>query len=62
MAAKKTTFEDSLAALEKSVSDLKRDDITLDEALKSFESGMKQYESCRKILDEAKQKIEVYKE
>ena len=63
MSPKKTeTFESALEGLEQSVNALKKNDITLDEALASFEQGMKYYDKCAGILDGAKQKIEVYQE
>ena len=54
-------FEESLKGLEKSAQDLKKEGNTLDEALKADEEGMKYYEQCSEILNEAKQKIQIYK-
>lgn len=57
---KKTlTFEEAMAQLEKSVSELESGDLTLDEALAAFEQGIALVKQCRKELDRAEQKIEV---
>lgn len=57
---KKLTFEEALQNLEKSSESLKRDDISLEDALKNFEEGIAYYEQCSEILNNAKQKIETY--
>ena len=54
------TFEEALSALEKAASALRGDNISLEEAMKIFEDGTVLYDKCRQILDEAKQKIEIY--
>ena len=54
------SFEENLKELEECANKLKREDTTLDEALKAYETGMKKYEECTKILEETKQKIESY--
>lgn len=61
-AEKKPTFEETLAKLEKSSENLKKENITLEEALKSFEEGIAYYDQCSKILNKAKQTIEIYSE
>jgi len=62
MAKKKLTFEEALAGLEKSASDLAKSDVTLDETIKNFEKGIEYYNECNEILENAKQKIITYKE
>ena len=62
MAKQIPTFEDALKGLERSASDLMKPEITLEEALKSFEAGVRYYKQCDEILSAAKQKIEVYSE
>lgn len=59
-AAKKTTFEEALAKLEQASENLKKDNITLEDALKSFEQGVAYYDQCSEILNNAKQKIETW--
>ena len=58
--AKKKTFEESLAELKSLSEAIKEKNITLDEAIQCYEKGIKSYEECKKILDEAKRKISVY--
>ena len=53
-------FEDHLKILEEKASVIRREDVTLDDALKAYEEGMKAYEECKKTLMETKGKIEVY--
>jgi exodeoxyribonuclease VII small subunit len=54
------SFEEALAGLERSVDALKGEGATLEDVLKNFEEGMNFYNRCEAILNEAKQKIEVY--
>jgi exodeoxyribonuclease VII small subunit len=54
------TFEEALAGLEKSASNLTKSDVTLEETLRNFEQGIEYYNECNKILENAKQKITVY--
>lgn len=60
MTKDKMTFEEALSGLEKSASDLRREDISLEEAMKIFEKGTALYRTCSEILNEAKQKIEFF--
>ncbi|MBQ2160782.1 MAG: exodeoxyribonuclease VII small subunit [Firmicutes bacterium] len=53
-------FEDNLKILTEKAAVIRREDTTLDDALKAYEEGMKAYEECRKILEETKGRIEVY--
>ncbi len=55
--AKKITFEETLIQLEDIVDRLENSDISLDEAVKLYEKGIKLSVTCEKILGEAKQKI-----
>ena len=54
----KKTFEESLTDLEKTVRQLESGDLTLDESVTAFESGMKMVKECETKLQEAKGKIE----
>ena len=56
------TFEESSKMLTEMAEKIKDENITLQEAIKCYEEGVKRYEECNKILKEAKQKIEVYEE
>jgi exodeoxyribonuclease VII small subunit len=56
---KKLTFEEALKRLESSADKLKKDGITLEDTMKSYEEGLKYYKQCSEILNDAKQKIEI---
>ena len=53
------TFEENLAKLEKLTSDIKRSDISLEDALKDFEEGIKLASGMEKQLDEIEGKIQI---
>jgi len=57
---KKATFEETLAKLEKASENLKKENISLEDALKNYEEGIALYKECSDILNNAKQKIETY--
>lgn len=57
---KRLAFEEALSELEKASDNLKKENITLENAIKNFEDGIGYYEQCRTILEQAKQKIETY--
>lgn len=53
-------FEESFEKL-KNISDkIKKQDISLEDAIGCYEEGMEYYKVCNKILQDAKQKIEFY--
>ncbi|MBK5245739.1 MAG: exodeoxyribonuclease VII small subunit [Peptostreptococcaceae bacterium] len=56
---KELSFEEALKQLESSAEKLKKDGITLEDAMKSYEEGLKYYKQCSEILNDAKQKIEI---
>lgn len=57
MAAKKLSFEDSLARLDEIVRHLEKGDLPLSESLSLFEEGTALLASAGKMLDEAEQKV-----
>ena len=57
MAAKKLSFEESLAKLEEIVRHLEKGDLPLGESLKLFEDGTALLAACSKMLDDAEQKV-----
>lgn len=59
---KELSFEEALKELKKSAENIKSKDLTLDESISLYEHGIKHYELCKKILDETKQKIEIFRE
>lgn len=52
-------FEQSLAELEKIVDAMEQGDIPLEQALESFEKGIKLARTCQKTLSEAEQKVRI---
>ncbi len=52
------SFEHSLSELEKIVSQLEKENCTLDEAIELFEQGVALTKSCNEHLNNAKIKIE----
>jgi len=52
-------FEEALKELEEIVNRLERGDLSLEEALKLFEEGVKLSRYCHKKLDEAQKKVEI---
>lgn len=57
--AQEISFEKAMERLEKLVSDLESGEITLDEALKKYEEGVKLSRACQSKLSEAEKKIEI---
>lgn len=56
--AKKMTFEDAAGRLEEIVRRLEEGKVPLEESIKLYEEGMKLGAMCRRILDEAEQRIQ----
>ena len=60
MAARKTEgFEEHLEALEGIVEDLEGGELSLDEALKRFEEGVKRLKTCRELLTKAEERVKI---
>lgn len=53
------TFEENLARLEQLTADIKRSDISLEDALKDFEEGIKLAGGMEKQLDEIEGKVQI---
>ncbi len=53
-----TNFEENLARLEKLTADIKRSDISLEDALKDFEEGIKLARGMEKEIDRIEGKIQ----
>ena len=53
-------FEKALEGLQAMSEKIKASDITLEEAARCYEEGMKYYKICSDILENAKQKIETF--
>ena len=56
--ATKVNFETSLHKLEETVEQLESGNLSLDQALKVFSSGVKQAENCRKSLQRVELQVE----
>lgn len=56
---RKGEFEKSLARLEEVVKRLESTDLSLDEAMKLFEEGVKLSRECQKQLEDAEGKVEI---
>lgn len=52
-------FEENLKKLEKITADIKRSDVSLEDALKDFEEGIKLASGMEKQLDEIESKIQI---
>ena len=55
---KNNDIEKALQELEEIVEKLKKEDMSVDDATKLYEKGVASCETCEKILEEKKQKIE----
>lgn len=58
---KEMNFEDALKSLEETVEKLGNRDMSIDDAIRLYEEGLKKCEVCNEILNDANQKIELYK-
>ena len=58
----KITFESQLEALEKIVHDLEKGDLSLNDSLSQFETGVKLTKKCQGMLNEAEQKVLILSE
>ncbi len=56
---KEMEFEEALENLESIVSKLEAGDLSLDEALKAYEQGVRLADICSKKLDSAQRRVEV---
>lgn len=55
------TFEQALQALETSADRLRSGQLSLEESVLVYNNSIMLYNHCRTILDQAKQKIEIYR-
>ncbi len=55
----KQTFENAMKRLEEIVNELEGGDLTLDQALKKFEEGVKLSKFCMNKLDETEKKVSI---
>ncbi|GAB3489068.1 exodeoxyribonuclease VII small subunit [Marinomonas epiphytica] len=52
-------FEDNLAELDSIVNQLESNQLSLEEALKAFEKGVKLSQDCQAVLTTAEQKVQI---
>lgn len=62
MSKSKPSFEQQLAELESIVDAMEQGDLSLEDALKQFEQGVKLTKNCQSLLDNARQKIKILTE
>lgn len=55
----KPDFETNMKALEDLVERLESGELSLDEAMKTFEQGIKLTRECQSALDQAEQKVQI---
>lgn len=55
--SQKPTFEEAMKALEAIVDELEAGELVLDESLAKYETGVKMYRVCHKLLEGAEQKV-----
>jgi exodeoxyribonuclease VII small subunit len=53
------SFEDALAELERVVEELEGGELSLDDSLARYETGVRRLAECRKLLDAAERKVEI---
>ena len=56
------SFTESLAKLQNAATEISKQATSLEDSLRLFDEGMKEAEYCKKVLDEAAQKIEIYED
>lgn len=60
--SKKQHFESHFNALKKSVEQLESNQLSLEDAIKAFEEGIKYAQKCDELLKSAEQKIQILTE
>lgn len=57
MASKETTLEQLFEKLEESISQLERDDISLEDSFKIYKEGMKLVQTCNNRIDRVEKEV-----
>lgn len=55
------TFEEALAALEETAESLRSGKLSLEQSVEVYDNSILLYSRCKQILDQARQKIEIYR-
>lgn len=58
MATRKPSFEASLKKLEEASEKIRSDESSLEDAIKNYKEGLKAYNECKDLLDNAVSEIE----
>lgn len=61
MSKNKMSFKEAMLDFESTVNKLMNSDLSIDEAIAIHEEGLKKCKICEDILNDASQKIEIYK-
>lgn len=61
MPEKEKTFLESLEILKNNANEIGKQSTSLEDSLKLFDKGMKEAKFCEDILNNAEQKIEIYR-
>ncbi len=56
---KNLTFEEAISELEKTVNELEKEKLTLEDSVKKFEKGMELSKYCNELLDKAEKDISI---
>ncbi len=59
MKKNKNSFEEQLKSLEKILLDLDNNDISVEDALKKYEEGIRLYRQCHDIIKDAELKVQM---
>lgn len=62
MSKEKMSIEETFAKLEDTITQLEKDDISLEDSLKAYEQGMEYIKSCNEAIDKAEKKVLVIRE
>jgi exodeoxyribonuclease VII small subunit len=62
MSKEKMSIEETFAKLEETITQLEKDDISLEDSLKAYEQGMEYIKSCNEAIDKAEKKVLVIRE
>ena len=62
MSKEKMSIEETFAKLEETITQLEKDDISLEDSLKAYEQGMEYIKSCNEAIDKAEKKVMVIRE
>lgn len=62
MSKENMSIEETFAKLEETITQLEKEDISLEDSLKAYEQGMEYIKSCNEAIDKAEKKVMVIRE